>query len=454
MIHSHLPPKEFPRMHSSALWVDAMAWYHYDTPGLEKMWFTAKGGEMVDLKVPHPSDPSLFGVPRTLAPEPVGVADKRSVGAFEFEDTFKSSLRPEQKPFVPAVFQMLENELGGIGEAPTGFGKTTTGCNLITHIGRPTCIVIPKGDLDWRGEILQHTTIKDDEIGEWRGQTIPDPKCKVVVAMLQSIYRDGVYPSEIYRRFACVIFDEVHMLGSPEFGAAIRKFSAMWRLGLSATPDRRDGKMPLINSHLGWRHVVATTDAAQPDYFVIESTWTEPQNSSGKRVPYDPARTNQAKRSMMADPLRNASIAGAAYRAHKAGRRTILFVEQTKHGDRLRANLRQLGVPESLIVDYNGGVSKDDAERAKACAAGIILIATLKYTAMGTNIPALDCAIFAHPVYDPRQPVGRITRKHPGKPKPIVLDVVDHQCGTLKSIHKARWGSLRRLGATWKGSFS
>lgn len=446
-------PHNFARMMSPPARVDALAWYPPDAPGIWNMQFEARD-EVVPLRYPHPSGNGLIGVPRTLAPLPTTpAADKRAIGAFEFDAQFTSTLRDEQVPFVHNVFQTLENELGCIGEAPTGFGKTTTGCAVIAKIGRPTCIVIPKGDLDWTAEILAHTTIPADKIDTWTGKKLPKPDAWVVVAMLQSVYRDGVYPAEVYSRFACLIVDEVHRVASTEFSAILRKFPAMFRLGLSATPDRRDGKMDLIRSHMGWRHIIGTSDAEQPDYYVIPSTWQEPYSATGKRIPYDPSRTDAAKRSMMKDTLRNASIAGALYRAHKGNRRTIVFVEQVKHGTLLRNAARSMGVPASCLIEYNGGASEDVRKQAKACPPGVILFATYKFTAEGTNIPALDTAVIAHPILDPRQAVGRIMRKLPGKPKPIVLDVWDNDCGTLKSIATRRWSYLLKQGATWRGTF-
>lgn len=446
------PPPNFPRLHHPPVRLDALAWYHAEHPGLAGMQFEARG-EIVPLRHYHPHNPDLIGIPRTLAPLPPEDRDKRSVGALEFEATFKSELRPEQVPFVQGVFDALENELGCIGEAPTGFGKTTTGCALIAKIGRPTCVIIPKGDLDWTGELLAHTDIPADKIDVWQGKRLPNPDAWVVVAMLQSVYREGVYPQEVYDRFACLIVDEVHRVGSQEFSAVMRRFPAMFRLGLSATPDRRDGKMDLVHAHMGWRHVIGSSDAEQPDYFVIQSSWTEPKDGHGKVVPYDPSRTNHAKRSLMADPVRNAQIAAAVYRAHKAGRRTIVFVEQIKHGETLYNAARSMGLPASALIEYNGGADADTRATAKACPPGAVMFATYKFTAEGTNIPALDTAVIAHPIYDPRQAVGRILRKLPGKPKPVVLDVWDEQSKTLRHIAAARWEYLRKQGATWKGHF-
>jgi len=244
-----------------------------------------------------------------------------------------------------------------------------------------------------------------------------------------------------------------HRLGAPEFSAAIRMFPAMFRLGLSATADRRDGKMDLIHSHVGWRHVVGQTDAAQPDYYVIPSDWTEPFDRDGKRMQFDPARTGVAKKRLMSDAVRNAAIAAATYRAHKAGRRIIVFVEQKVHGDRMETALKSMGVPGHSIIQYNGETTSVNRLRAKNIQPGMVLIATYKFTAEGTNIPPLDCAIIAHPIYDPRQAVGRITRKLEGKPKPIVLDVWDKGSGSLMAMAKARWEYLRKIGATWKGEF-
>lgn len=446
------PPPTFPRLYAAPVRVDALAWYPGDQAGLDAMQYPTREG-VTSLRYYHPGGPGLIGIPRTLAPAPSPSADHRSVGAFEFEATFKSQLRPEQVPFVAQVFFTLESELGCIGEAPTGFGKTTTGCALIAKIGRPTCIIIPKGDLDWTEELLTHTDIPKDKIDTWSGHKMPRPDAWVVIAMLQSVYREGVYPQEVYDRFACLIVDEVHRVGSQEFSAVMKRFPAMFRLGLSATPERRDGKMDLIHSHMGWRHVVGTSDAEQPDYYVIRSTWQEPRDGAGKIVPYDPSRTNHAKRSLMADPVRNAQIAAAVYRAHKAGRRTIVFVEQIKHGERLYSAARSMGLPASALIEYNGSADSDTRASAKACPPGSVMFATYKFTAEGTNIPALDTAIMAHPLYDPRQPVGRILRKVTGKPKPVVIDVWDDQCSTLRNIAAARWNFLHKQGASWKGAF-
>jgi len=447
-------PSDFPKMLAPPEEVDALAWYdeHDHAYELSKMQYQARD-EVVPLRRYHPNKHHLVGVPRTLAPSGVTANDNRAVGAFDFDASFQSDLREEQVPFVEQVFHTLETEQGCIGEAPTGFGKTTTGCALTCRIGRPVCIVVPKGDLDWDKEMLHHTSIPKEKIDFWSGQHLPDPGAWVVIASLQSVYRDGIYPQAVYNRFACLIVDEVHRIASAEFSAVMRKFPAMFRLGLSATPERRDGKMDLIHAHMGWRHIIGQSDAEQPNYYVINSTWIEPLDGKGKMIQYDPSRTNQAKRSMMADPIRNSQIAGAVYRAHKGGRRTIVFVEQTKHGEKIKAALRSMNVPASSIVEYNGGINAADKKRAKDCLAGIVLIATYKYTAEGTNIPPLDTAVFAHPIYDPRQAAGRILRKLPGKPTPIVIDIWDRNSQSLSRIAKARWEYLRKQGATWKGLF-
>jgi superfamily II DNA or RNA helicase len=196
----------------------------------------------------------------------------------------------------------------------------------------------------------------------------------------------------------------------------------------------------------------AIATQSSPDYYVVPSTWTEPF-IKGKRQRFDPGKTTIAEKSLIADATRNATIAAAVYRAHKAGRRTIVFIKQKKHSAKLRDAMLGMGIPSKRVIEYNGETSQVDRLRAKECPEGIVLIATYKFTAEGTNIPPLDTAVLAHPIYDPRQTVGRITRKVEGKPKPIVLDLWDVNSGSLASIAKKRWEFLRKLGATWKGEF-
>ena len=74
--------------------------------------------------------------------------------------------------------------------------------------------------------------------------------CDIVVGMLQSIaMRD--YDEYIFHDFGMVIFDEVHVVPAPVFSRALLKLCTPYVLGLSATPERRDGLTRVIHWFVG-----------------------------------------------------------------------------------------------------------------------------------------------------------------------------------------------------------
>ena len=67
-----------------------------------------------------------------------------------------------------------------------------------------------------------------------------DVECDVLVAMIQTVARRPYAGGELRNR-GLVIVDEAHHLGARVYGSAMAKLACRYTLGLSATPDRRDG---------------------------------------------------------------------------------------------------------------------------------------------------------------------------------------------------------------------
>ena len=55
------------------------------------------------------------------------------------------------------------------------------------------------------------------------------------------------YDREVFEEFGLVIYDEVHHLGSRVDSQALFKTSSQYTIGLSATPERSDGLLKVIN---------------------------------------------------------------------------------------------------------------------------------------------------------------------------------------------------------------
>jgi superfamily II DNA or RNA helicase len=125
----------------------------------------------------------------------------------------------------------------GLVVLPTGAGKTLVGVLALCWARRDGLIVVPTLDLMQQWYALLKAAFPELEIGLIGGgyyEILP-----LTIATYDSASR---HSDRLGNRFGTLIFDEVHHLPS-EFYRCIAEFSlAPYRLGLTATPERADGK--------------------------------------------------------------------------------------------------------------------------------------------------------------------------------------------------------------------
>ena len=125
----------------------------------------------------------------------------------------------------------------GVIVLPTGAGKTLVGLLAMCWARRDSLILVPTIDLMHQWYALLRAAFPDQELGLLGGgyhEILP-----LTVATYDSASR---HADRLGNRFGLLVFDEVHHLPS-EFYRCIAEFSlAPYRLGLTATPERSDGK--------------------------------------------------------------------------------------------------------------------------------------------------------------------------------------------------------------------
>jgi DNA excision repair protein ERCC-3 len=159
------------------------------------------------------------------------------------------SLRAYQEASVSA-FHLSGSPGGGCGVIvlPCGAGKTMVGIGLIATLQRSTLILTPNtvAVRQWINELLDKTTIRPDQIGEYTGDR------KEIRPITVSTYQILTYrPSEesdfphfslfTGQDWGLIIYDEVHLLPAPVFRITA-EIQARRRLGLTATLVREDGR--------------------------------------------------------------------------------------------------------------------------------------------------------------------------------------------------------------------
>jgi len=125
----------------------------------------------------------------------------------------------------------------GVVVLPTGAGKTLVGLMALCWAGRDALIVVPTLDLMHQWYALLRLAFPQQEIGLIGGGY--HEVLALAIATYDSAARHG---DRLGNRYGMIIFDEAHHLPS-EFYRCIAEFSlAPYRLGLTATPERADGR--------------------------------------------------------------------------------------------------------------------------------------------------------------------------------------------------------------------
>ena len=171
-----------------------------------------------------------------------------------YQDTarqFTSELFTLQKEMSPYAYQTEAidawhaNGKRGVVSLPTGAGKTYIAILLIADVQRPTLVHVPTIDLmdQW------HTVLKEhfgQAVGLYGGgyHELRD--------LTVTTYQSAVLHAPHYgNRFGFTIFDECHHLPGDQYQYAAISSIAPFRLGLTATPERVDGKESRLYALVG-----------------------------------------------------------------------------------------------------------------------------------------------------------------------------------------------------------
>jgi superfamily II DNA or RNA helicase len=378
-------------------------------------------------------------IPRTLAP--IGTQDRRSEGVeVEFSSTFKPRDK-EQVRIVREAKALLANDESFILEAPTGIGKTWMTMDLIASVGRRTLVVVTKEDIktQWVAAAKALLGLTNEDIGFIQGDRCDVEGKKIVIAMVQSISKINRYPRSKFAGFGYVIIDECHRMGADKFSQAMWQIPAKIRMGLSATPYRKDGKDIVFWAHIGPIKVRSEALPMIPKVFVLRSSWQLPWVTWGGQhqpLPHQPGRLGKVNKSLAQDPVRNQCIAAWAAKCHSRGRNTIIFSAlRDGHLSTLEDRIIQLGVPQKDIGWYVGGLTEQERH---VNGRKSIVLATYSMASEATDLPWMDTCILATPRSDVVQIVGRVLRQYPDKKQPVVIDIVDMDSTILLNFGRKR----------------
>jgi superfamily II DNA or RNA helicase len=374
------------------------------------------------------------------------VVDERVTGA-PLEFRFQGKLTDVQEA---AARALLAHDTGVL-VAPPGIGKTVIGTYLVAARACSTLILVHRRPLldQWLAQLALFLGVASKEVGQVAGAR-RTPTGRLDVAMIQSLVRkDSV--ADLVASYGQVIVDECHHLPAVQFERVLREAKARYVVGLTATPQRRDGHHPITEMHLGpvrFKVDARTQAAARPfeHRLIVRETSFRASGSNEKGGIQD------LYAALACDEARNTMILNDVIGALEQGRSPILLTERKDHLEYFASRLQR--VARHLVVLQGGmGAKADRAVRAQL--EGIppneerLLLATGRYIGEGFDDARLDTLFLALPVSWKGtlvQYTGRLHRLHPGKREVRIFDYVDRKEPRLLRMFEKRLRGYRAIG--------
>ncbi|MUV57671.1 DEAD/DEAH box helicase [Halogeometricum sp. CBA1124] len=189
-------------------------------------------------------------------------------------------LRVELRDYQRDWVDRFIDQKAGVLVGPPGAGKTVTGIGVLAAVGGETLVLVPSRELaaQWREEILRHTSLTEDQIGEYHGG---EKRVRpVTIATYQTAGMDRHRSLFDDREWGLIVYDEVHHVPSRIYRRSA-DLQAKHRLGLSATPIREDDKereiFTLIGPPIGtdWSKLFEAGYVQEPEVEIRYVPWAD-----------------------------------------------------------------------------------------------------------------------------------------------------------------------------------
>ena len=156
----------------------------------------------------------------------------------------------------------------GVVVLPCGAGKTAVAMAAMAKVSSRTLVLVTStvAPRQWRAELLAHTSLTEDEIGEYSGERKEIRPVTLATYQIVIAKRGRLMPhmdALSTEDWGLIVYDEVHLLPAPVFRMTA-DIQSRRRLGLTATLVREDRKEGDVFSLIGpkrfdvpWRDVEA-----------------------------------------------------------------------------------------------------------------------------------------------------------------------------------------------------
>jgi superfamily II DNA or RNA helicase len=348
----------------------------------------------------------ILSIPQTrtdLIPPNYEIVDKRVLVPVPFPDPL-FPLRDSQVPVYEAATDTC------FINALVGWGKSYTALYIVHKWGQKTLVVTHTAALrdQWREDVKNLFGMEAGVIG---GGALDYEDHAITVANVQTLVK---HAERLASEFGTVIIDESHHTPATTFTETLDKFKARYRIGLSGTMQRKDGKHAMFQDYFGSVvHQPPQSNTLVPKVKLVKTgitlkpgaTWVEKINE------------------LASDDNYQRIIAALALRQIDRGHQVLVIADRVEFLRKVSEYVGETCVLVTGETDFEGrqAAKQQLLSGEKMCIAG-----SRQIFAEGISINSLSCVILAVPMSNDsllEQIIGRVQRLHENKLDPLVLDM-------------------------------
>jgi superfamily II DNA or RNA helicase/HKD family nuclease len=334
--------------------------------------------------------------------------------------------------------------------AATGTGKTVVAAfdyqRLCTqHGGRPRLLFVAH-----RIEILHQTlrtyreVLRDPSFGQLLSGNHALNSPDHLFTTIESLHSNELLDRYGNNYWHTVVFDECHRLAAASFDVVAKRVKPSVLLGLTATPERSDGKpiasyfdsrpdgSPAVELRL-W-HALDLQLLAPFEYFACDDStdlrnvpWRQP----GESTILDNVLTgNDVRARMIVNEWRRLC-------AEPSQSKAIAFCASVRHAQFMTDQFNKAGLPALCLTGQSTQAEREAAPVALA-KGDVCVVVTVDLFNEGVDIPVVDTLLLLRPTQSPvlfQQQIGRGLRLSGGKESCLILDFVGQHSAEFRFDH-------------------
>lgn len=364
------------------------------------------------------------------------IGKKLQISAFS-----RYTILPHQKQILDKL--QLERENGfcrNLVVAATGTGKTVISAFDFDHFRKQFSYTPKILFVAHREEILKQAintyrnVLMDQNFGElWVGKYRPERINELFVSVqtLNSQFEE-IFSKLEADYYDYIVIDEAHHAKADSYRSILNHFTPQILLGLTATPERMDGKSLLpdfggkISAEIRLPQALNEGLLTPFQYYCISDTETDLRDSNlmrGKR--YNCDNPEFVKKLCTAQRVELVARSLEYYISDVSKCKALCFCADKSHASYMATNLRACGLKAEYLTSDN---SSERVSLNKRLASGDInYLCVVDIFNEGVDIPEVDTVLFLRPTDSLTiflQQLGRGLRLSPGKQALTVLDFV------------------------------